>query len=67
MPDGIGIEMGMTLDDAGDVAQKSLGIVHRLLERTAAVFLRSAHCAHYGPRFPSVTLSNTELAKRSTG
>jgi hypothetical protein len=49
MPDSIRIEMGMTLDDAGHLPQEHVGVVHRPLERVAALCLRGAHGPHYRP------------------
>jgi hypothetical protein len=52
MPNSIAIEMGMTLNDASNFLQERPGIGHRLLERTAALFLHRAH-PHIIDRDPS--------------
>jgi len=43
MPDGIAVEMRMTLDDPGNLPHERFGLGHRVLERTATLFLHRAH------------------------
>jgi hypothetical protein len=43
MPDGVGIEVRVTLDSAGHLPHEFLGVGYCLLERTSARVLHRAH------------------------